>query len=377
MKATLILANGSIFSGTSIGSTETRLCELVLNTSMAGYQEILTDPACAGQGVVMSYPLIGNYGVIPEDDQSRRPWAEALVVRHLSPRGSNFRCEGDLNTYLKEHNITGIQGVDTRALTKILRNQGSMNGMLTCAEHFNIAQVLEELKTHKPANSVAQVTRPQAEVFPAQEEERCRVALLDYGVTKGVIQCLTRRGCAVTALPASTSAQEVLSGGYDGVFLSDGPGDPADNAGLAAQVKELYASSLPLYAMGLGHQLLAIASGARTERLPYGHRGGNVPVRDLELGRVFITSQNHGYAVIRDSVDPAAARVSHENVNDNSCEGLNYTRPNCFSTQFHPEANTGPKAVEYVLDRFVEQMTGIPAPSKGGVPATKTLGGDR
>ncbi len=358
MKATLILENGSIFSGASIGSTETRMCQMVFNTSMAGYQEILTDPACAGQGLVMSYPLIGNYGVNHEDDQSSRPWAQVLVVRHLSPRGSNFRCEGDLNSYLKQHNITGIQGVDTRALTKILRNQGSMNGMVTCAEHFNVAQALEQLKAFRPENSVHLVTRAQPQVFRPQGEVRCHVALMDYGVTQGVIDCLTRRGCQVTALPASTPASQVLSGGYDGLFLSGGPGDPAAYPELTAQVKLLYESALPLFGMGLGHQLLALATGARTEALPYGHRGGNVPVRDLEDGRVYITSQNHGYAVVRESVDPAVATVFLENVNDLSCEGLRYARPNCFTTQYHPEGNTGPKAVEYVLDRFAASMGG-------------------
>ena len=223
MKATLILANGSVFSGASIGSTSDRICEMVFNTSMAGYQEILTDPSYAGQGVVMSYPLIGNYGVNSEDNESSRPWVEALVVRHLSPRGSNFRCEDTLDDFLKQHNISGIQGVDTRALTKILRNQGSMNGMLTCAEHFNVAEALEKLKAYKVEHAVSKVTRTQPQVFPAQGEEKCRLAVMDYGVTQGVVDSLTRRGCAVTALPASTPAEEVLAGGYDGVLLSNGP----------------------------------------------------------------------------------------------------------------------------------------------------------
>ena len=356
MKATLILANGSIFSGTSIGSTETRVCEMVFNTSMAGYQEILTDPSYAGQGVVMSYPLIGNYGVNSEDNESRRPWVEAFVVRHLSPRGSNFRCEGDLGSYLKEHNITGIQGVDTRALTKILRNEGSMNGMLTCAEHFNIARVLEQLKTYKVEHTVALVTRTEPEVFPAYGQERFHVAMMDYGVKQHMIECLRRRGCRVTALPASTSAEEVLSGGYDGVMLSNGPGDPAENTAIIEELKKLYASDIPLFGVCLGHQLLALATGAKTGRLAYGHRGGNHPVRDLAKGRVFITSQNHGYMVLSDSVDPSVAEVSHVNVNDGTCEGLNYKRPDCFTTQFHPEANAGPKDTEYLFNRFIDNM---------------------
>jgi len=358
MKATLILANGSVFSGTSIGSTADCVCELVFNTSMAGYQEILTDPAYAGQGVVMSYPLIGNYGVNSEDNESNQTWVDALVVRHLSPRGSNFRCEGDLGTFLKENNITGIEGVDTRALTKILRNQGSMPAMLTCAEHFNIAEVLDKLRAYQVTGKVAQVSRKQAEVFEAEGEAKCHVAVLDLGVPNSIVGCLTSRGCKVTVLPADTAAEAVLAGGYDGVLLSPGPGDPAENETVIAEVKKLYDSSVPLFGIGLGHQLLALATGAKTEKLPYGHRGGNIPVRDIEKNKVFITSQNHGYAVVEGSVDPAVAEVSHVNVNDGSVEGLKYKRPNCFTMQFNPEGNTGPMEVKYVFDRIVEIMGG-------------------
>ena len=358
MKATLILANGSVFSGTSIGSTSDRICEMVFNTSMTGYQEILTDPSYAGQGVVMSYPLIGNYGVNSEDNESGRPWVEAFVVRHLSPRGSNFRCEGDLGTYLKEHDITGIEGVDTRALTKILRSQGSMNGMVTCAEHFNISEVLEKIRAYKVENTVEKVTRKEPEVFPAYGEEKYHVAMMDYGVKQNMIECLRRRGCKVTALPALTPAETVLAGDYDGVMLSNGPGDPAENTTVIAELKKLYDSDIPLFGVCLGHQLLALATGAKTGRLDYGHRGGNHPVRDLEMGRVFITSQNHGYMVLTDSVDPAVAEVSHVNVNDGTVEGLSYKRPNCFTTQFHPEANAGPKDTEYLFNRFVASMGG-------------------
>ena len=358
MKATLILANGSVFSGTSIGSTSDRVCELVFNTSMTGYQETLTDPAYAGQGVVMSYPLIGNYGVNSEDNESSQTWVEMLVVRHLSPRGSNFRCEGDLGTYLKEHDISGIEGVDTRALTKILRNQGSMPAMLTCAEHFNIAEVLDQLKAYQVAGKVAEVSRKEAEVFAAQGEEKCHAAVVDYGVPNSIIASLTSRGAKVTVLPADTAAEAILAGGYDGVLLSPGPGDPAENEALLADVKKLYDSDIPLFGIGLGHQLLALATGAKTEKLPYGHRGANIPVRDLEKGKVFITSQNHGYVVVPDSVDPAVAEVSHTAVNDNSVEGLKYKRANCFTMQYNPEGNTGPMEVLYVFDRIVEIMGG-------------------
>jgi len=358
MKATLILENGSVFTGRSVGSTADRVCEMVFNTSMVGYQEILTDPSYAGQGVVMTYPMIGNYGVNSEDNESARPWVGAFVVRHLSDRGSNFRCEGDLGSYLKKYNITGIEGIDTRALTKILRNQGTMNGLITCAEHFNVTEKLEELKAYKAAGMVKQVTCGQPVVHEAKGEQQCHMAVMDYGVPQSIIDCLTRRGCKVTVLPADTAAETVLTGGYNGVLLSPGPGDPAENGELIAQVKKLYESELPLFGIGLGHQLLALATGARIEKLPYGHRGGNHPVRDVEKGKVFITSQNHGYAVAGDSVDPAVAQVSHFHVNDKSVEGLVYKRANCFTTQFHPEGNTGPKEVEYLFNRIVEIMGG-------------------
>ena len=340
LKATLILANGAMFQGRSIGATADRVCEMVFNTSMTGYQEILTDPSYAGQGVVMSYPLIGNYG------------------RHLSPRGSNFRCEGELNDFLKDNNITGIEGVDTRALTKILRNQGSMNGMITCAEHFNVAEVLDKLRAYKVEGTVERVTRKEPEVFPAQGEQKYRVAMMDYGVKQNMINCLCRRGCEVTVFPASTPAETVLEGGFDGVMLSNGPGDPAENVDCIAQLKKLYESDLPMFGVCLGHQMLALATGARTGRLDYGHRGGNHPVRDIAEGRVFITSQNHGYMVLADSVNPEVAEISHVNVNDNTVEGLRYKRPNCFTTQFHPEANAGPRDTEYLFDRFIASMGG-------------------
>lgn len=358
MKATLILANGAVFHGESIGVCGERVFELVFNTSMAGYQELLTDPAYAGQGVVMSYPLIGNYGVNREDNESRRAWAEALVVRHMAPRGSNFRCEGTLDDFLKQQNIVGIEGVDTRALTKILRNQGSMNAMITCTEHFNVHEVMEKLADYRVEGKVAQVTRSQPEVQEACGGQTCHVAVMDYGMTQSLADALRRRGCKLTILPAATPAAEVLAGGYDGVLLSGGPGDPAENTALIAEIGKLYGSELPLFGVGLGHQMLALATGARTERLPYGHRGGNHPVRDMEKGRILIASQNHGYTVCADSVDPAVAEISHIHVNDNSVEGLRYKRPNCYTMQYNPEGNTGPKIVEYVLDRFVESMGG-------------------
>ena len=361
MKAKLILANGMVFHGKSIGSTAERVCEMVFNTSMTGYQEILTDPSYAGQGIVMSYPLIGNYGVNHEDNESARPWAEAFIVRHLTVRGSNFRCEGGLNEYLKQHDITGIEDVDTRALTRILRSEGTMNGMITCAEHFSVEECLEKIRAYRVEGTVEKVTRKEPQVYPALTAQQLRVALMDYGVKENMIRCLQKRGCQVTVYPAHTPAETILTGGFDGVMLSNGPGDPADNVEIIAEVKKLYESDLPLFAVCLGHQLLALATGAQTRKMRFGHRGGNHPVKDLEHGRAYITSQNHGYVVTRESVKPEVAEISHVNVNEGSLEGLKYKRPNCFTVQFHPEASPGPMDTEYLFDNFVDMMN-----KKGG-----------
>lgn len=277
MKATLILENGMTFAGRSIGSGEERICEMVFNTSMTGYQEILTDPSYAGQGIVMSYPLIGNYGVNHEDNESTRPWAEAFIVRHLARRGSNFRCEDGLDSYLKQFHITGIEGVDTRALTRILRSQGTMNGMITCAEHFSVPECLERIRAYRVEGTVERVTRREPQMYPALGERRLRVALMDYGVKENMIRCLQNRGCEVTVFPARTPAEAVLSGGFDGVMLSNGPGDPADNVEIITEVRKLYESELPLFAVCLGHQLLALATGAETRKMRFGHRGGQSP----------------------------------------------------------------------------------------------------
>ena len=358
MKATLILENGMTFTGESIGSTADRICEMVFNTSMVGYQEILTDPSYAGQGIVMSYPLIGNYGVNSEDNESSRPWGEAFVVRHLSRRGSNFRCEGDLDDYLKEHGITGIQGVDTRAITRILRSQGTMNGMITCAEHFSIQELLKPIKAYRVQGTVERVSREEVQVYPSIPRQKLRVALMDFGVKENMIRCLQARGCEVTVFPAHTTAVEILSGKFDGVMLSNCPGDPADNVAIIAEIQELYASGIPIFAVCLGHQLMALATGAQTRKMRFGHRGANHPVKDLDAGRVFITSQNHGYVVTAESVKPEVAQVSHINVNEGSVEGLRYANGNVYTVQFHPEASPGPKDTEYLFDRFVRRMEG-------------------
>lgn len=364
MKASLILENGAVFTGNAIGEIGERVFELVFNTSVVGYQEILTDPSYTGQGILMTYPLVGNYGVNSFDDESSEPGCEALVVRHLSDKGSNFRSEGNLNDYLKQHHIVGIEGVDTRAIARILREQGTMNGMITCAEIFSaqkgvenlVQNILPRIKNYRVEKAVEKVSRREVETFPAQGEENFRVAVMDYGVKRSEVDALTRRGCAVTVFPGQTAAETVLSGGFDGVYLSAGPGDPAEDERLVAAVKELLEGDLPLFGVGLGHQLMALASGAKTEKLPFGHRGSNHPVKDLAAGRCFITGQNHGYAVVAGSVDPTVAEVSHVSANDGSVEGLRYKRGSCFSVQYAPETALRRKGTEY--DTFIRSMGG-------------------
>ena len=355
MKATLIMENGAVFHGTSMGSTEDRVCEMVFNTSMAGYQEILTDPSYAGQGVVMTYPLIGNYGVNSEDDESRNPWASAMIVRRLSPRGSNFRSEGTLDDYLKVHHITGICGIDTRALTRMLRDQGTMNGMITLEETPDLAEKLERIRAYRVRDTVERTTRSHIQVYPG-DPRGPRVALLDLGVKENMIRSLCRRGCTVTVFPAHTPAEDILAGGFAGVMLSNGPGDPADNVEIIGEIRKLYDSDIPIFAVCLGHQLMALATGATTEKLKYGHRGGNHPVRDMTTGRVYITSQNHGYVVRAESVDPKVAEISHINVNDGTVEGLSYTDIPAFSVQFHPEACGGPHDTNFLFDKFIKSV---------------------
>jgi carbamoyl-phosphate synthase small subunit len=356
MQAILILANGRVFHGTSMGATDEKVFEAVFNTSMAGYQEVLTDPSYAGEGVVMTYPLIGNYGVNSEDSESSRAWPEAFVVRKLAARGSNFRNEGTLDDYLKKYDITGICDVDTRAITRVLRDEGTMNAMITTDLNVDVDAALEKIRAYRVQGTVERVTRPVVQAYPGNGGPR--VALMDYGVKENIIRSLVKRGCEVVVFPAKTKAETILAGGFDGVMLANGPGDPADCGDLIAEVKKLYDSDLPIFAVCLGHQFMAIATGARTEKLKYGHHGGNHPVRDFETGRVYITSQNHNYCVVADSVDPAVAEVSHVNVNDGSVEGLRYKNGRVETVQFHPEASPGPQDTAYLFDRFVARMGG-------------------
>lgn len=353
MKAFLILEDGTVFTGTSIGSTREVISEIVFNTSMTGYLEVLTDPSYAGQAVVMTYPLIGNYGICQEDMESLKPWPDGYIVRELSRMPSNFRSEGTIQHFLEVNNIPGISGIDTRALTKILREKGTMNGMITTDEGFDLDDVISRMKNYGVTGVVKATTCKESHVLPGNGK---KVALLDLGAKKNISRSLNERGCEVTVYPALTKAEDILAANPDGIMLSNGPGDPKECTEIIAEIKQLYDSNVPIFAICLGHQLMALATGADTHKLKYGHRGGNHPVKDLETGRVYISSQNHGYVVDVDTMDPSVAVPAFVNVNDGTNEGLKYTNKNIFTVQYHPEACPGPQDSSYLFDRFIKMM---------------------
>ncbi|MCD8363679.1 MAG: carbamoyl phosphate synthase small subunit [Lachnospiraceae bacterium] len=353
MKAFLILEDGHVFAGTSIGSTREVVSEIVFNTSMTGYLEVLTDPSYSGQAVVMTYPLIGNYGICYEDMESDRPWVDGYIVRELSRIPSNFRSEDTIQHFLEKYDIPGICGIDTRALTKILRESGTMNGMITTNENYQMDEVMEKLKAYHTGDEVSKVSCREKYVLPG---DGYRVALLDIGAKRNIARSLNSRGCEVTVYPSSTSAEEIIAAQPDGIMLSNGPGDPKANGSIIREIRKLYETDIPIFAICLGHQLMALATGADTFKLKYGHRGGNHPVRDLTNGRVYISSQNHGYAVDTASLDPNIAVPAFENVNDGTNEGLRYIGKNIFTVQYHPEACPGPQDSAYLFDRFLKMM---------------------
>ena len=353
MKAFLILSDGNVFEGTSIGAEREVISEIVFNTSMTGYLEVLTDPSYAGQAVVMTYPLIGNYGICYADEESGRPWPDGFIVRELSRVPSNFRSEDSIQNFLKENNIPGIAGIDTRALTKILREKGTMNGMITTNENYNLDEILPKLKEYTTAKVVEKVTCEEKYVLPG---DGFKVALMDFGAKRNIARSLNKRGCEVTVYPALTTAEEILAANPDGIMLSNGPGDPKECVSIIKEIKKLYDSDVPIFAICLGHQLMALATGADTHKMKYGHRGANHPVKDLQTGKVYISSQNHGYVVDMDTLDDKIARPAFINVNDKTNEGLEYVGKNIFTVQFHPEACAGPKDSDYLFDRFMNMM---------------------
>ena len=353
MKAFLILEDGTVFNGTSIGSTREVISEIVFNTSMTGYLEVLTDPSYAGQAVTMTYPLIGNYGICYKDMESLKAWPDGYIVRELSRMPSNFRSEDPIQKFLIDNDIPGIAGVDTRALTKILREKGTMNGMITTNENYNLDEILPKIKEYKVLGVVDKVTCTEKTVLKGDGP---KVALYDFGAKKNIARSLNERGCEVTIYPSSTTAEEIIASRPDGIMLSNGPGDPKACVQVIKEIRKLYETEIPIFAICLGHQLMALATGADTFKLKYGHRGGNHPVKDMETGRVYISSQNHGYAVDPESLDPQVAVPAFTNVNDGTNEGLKYVGKNIFTVQYHPEACPGPQDSSYLFDRFLKMM---------------------
>lgn len=355
--AYLVLSNGRIFKGKPFGSfeaSENVIGEIVFTTGMTGYLETLTDPSYHGQIVVQTFPLIGNYGVIPSDFESSKAQPKGYVVREWCLSPSNFRSERDIDSFLSESGIAGISGIDTRALTKIIRESGTMNGVITSDPNNLDMDALEKFSIH---DAVAHVSTTEVTVQSPEAAKRV-VVLWDFGAKENIIRALLERKCRVIRVPHSMSADGIMSYEPDGVVLSNGPGDPSENAGIIEQLRALMTHEVPTLGICLGHQLLALASGGVTEKLKYGHRGTNQPVRDEKTGRVSITTQNHGYAVVNGSVDRGKAEVRYVNANDGTCEGIDYKHIPAFSVQFHPEAAAGPRDTSFLFDRFMSMMGG-------------------
>ncbi|PKK39098.1 Carbamoyl-phosphate synthase small chain [Clostridiaceae bacterium JG1575] len=347
MNAQLILENGRIFEGKSFGAPPDALGEVVFTTAMTGYQEILTDPSFAGQMVVMTYPLIGNYGMNLDDAESSGPKCAALIVREVSTHPNNFRCEFNLSDALASSGIPGLCGIDTRALTKILRTNGPLRGRLVAKDSKeSLTNIEKSLTSWQNENPCALVSCPMAYRY---SEGAVRVAVLDYGIKANILRTFAQKGCQITVYPYDTPAQKILSLAPDLVFLSNGPGDPQKMEGPIAQIRSLI-GQVPIAGICLGHQLLALALGGETARLPFGHRGANHPVADLESGRVRITSQNHGYYVSR---LPEGMRATHRSLNDSTLEGMRHKTLPLFTVQFHPEACPGPLENLDLFDAFI------------------------
>ena len=342
--AWLILENGSVFEGKGFGSVGEVTGEVVFATGMTGYLETLTDQSYHGQIVLQTFPLIGNYGVIPDDFESGSVGAKAYIVKYPCVHPSNFRSENALHSFLKDNNIVGLHGIDTRALTKVIRENGVMNGKITASPPSE--KELEEIKNYRIATPIAAVSN---RTVTKEGDGKLRVALMDFGAKRGIASALTARGCEVWSFPHDTAADEILKIKPNGIMLSNGPGDPADpsNKIIVETIRALTKSNITIFGICMGHQLLALANGYKTQKLKFGHRGANQPVKEVSTGRVYITSQNHGYAV-------TAGSSSFVNVNDGTCEGLDYG--GSFSVQFHPEARGGPLDTGFLFDRFVERM---------------------
>lgn len=356
-KAFLILADGTVFEGKSFGCEGTVIGEVVFTTTMVGYQETLTDPNYSGQLVTQTFPLIGNYGTNDEDYASDNSVVKGYIVREYCEEPSNFRCKYTLDDFMKKHNVIGLYDIDTRRLTRVLREKGVMNGMITTDVDFNKDEVLKKLAEYKISEVVSELSVKEIKTYKS-EASKYNVALIDFGNSKKTLKMLLDYGCDVTVVPFDASAEEIRALNPDGIVVSNGPGNPAENVKSIETLNTLISDKIPTFGICLGGQVLALANGLKTEKLKYGHRGASQPVIDLESGRTFITSQNRGYAVAGESVTENIGKVSFVNGNDKVCEGINYSAVPAFSVEFHPDACGGPQDTSYLFDKFIRLMEG-------------------
>ena len=340
----MTLANGRQFTGYSFGAEKEVVGELVFTTGMTGYIETLTDPSYYGQIVTQTFPLIGNYGMIETDMESKKPWVTAYIVREKCDMPSNFRCGGTIDDYLKKQGIPGIYGIDTRELTKIVREAGVMNAAITKKP----LKDLDEVRAYTIKDAVKSVTCDEIEYLG--DPNGIKVAVWDFGAKRNIMRELAKRGCYCMKVPSYYTAEQILALEPQGLMLTNGPGDPSENTEVIANIKKL-AGKLPIFGICLGHQLFALAMGGRTKKMKYGHRGSNQPVKNLDTGRVYISSQNHGYEVISSSVE--GGKLSFVNANDGTCEGFEYPELNAYTVQFHPEACGGPMDASFLFDKFI------------------------
>ncbi|MFC4768433.1 glutamine-hydrolyzing carbamoyl-phosphate synthase small subunit [Effusibacillus consociatus] len=351
MRARLILEDGTVYEGTGFGATGESFGEIVFNTGMTGYQEILTDPSYYGQIVTMTYPLIGNYGVNIDDVESSKPHAFGFVVRESADYPSNWRNMERIAEYLERNGIIGISGVDTRSLVRRIRQRGTMKAVLTTLD-TPMEKIQETLQGSLPRDQVARVTTASVYRCPGDGP---RIVAMDFGMKEGVLRSLLARGCDLTVVPAHTKAEEILNWHPHGIMLSNGPGDPADLPDIVDTVKQLL-GKVPIFGICMGHQLLSLACGAKTQKLKFGHHGSNHPVKDLTNGRVYITSQNHEYQVTKESLEGTDLELTHVNQNDGTVEGVRHKIHPAFSVQYHPEARPGPDDSDYLFDRFMDMI---------------------
>lgn len=346
MKAYLMLENGMIFEGEAFGYLEEQVGEVVFNTGMTGYQEVLTDPSYYGQIVTMTYPLVGNYGINLEDVESDSPKVRGFIVREKCDKPNNFRCEMELDGYLEQNKIMGLEGIDTRALTKVLRDAGTMKGILAL-KPLTKTQLADKLNKYDNSQAVYQVSTKERYEIAGEGQH---IAIMDFGIKQNIIRSFQKKNCKLTIFPANAKSEEILSVNPDKIFLSNGPGDPEDLSEIIETVKQLIGKK-PIIGICLGHQLLGLAIGGKTRKLKFGHRGWNHPVKDIEKNKVFISSQNHGYVV---SEVPEGVKITYKSLNDDTIEGIEHKELSICSVQFHPEAAPGPHDTDYIFDMFLE-----------------------